>query len=84
MYKRQLLGNEIEVGVLQGGVRRLGEGREHVSHRPAADSLAGIYSGGDVKSILLGSVLLPKDTHMTGGGLDPVSYTHLDVYKRQG
>ena len=23
-----------------------------------------------MKSILLGSILLPKDTHMTGGGLD--------------
>ena len=31
------------------------------------------------------TVLIGSDSHTpTGGGLGPVSYTHLDVYKRQG
>ena len=37
--------------------------------------------GADGEEVALGSQLV-RDQH-SGGGLDPVSYTHLDVYKRQ-
>ena len=30
-----------------------------------------------------GNLKIPK-SYVTGAGLTPVSYTHLDVYKRQG
>ena len=66
----RLPGDEIEVGVLQGGLRRLGIGGEGVRHRPAPDAPAGVHPGGDVEPSLLGGLLLPEKPHVAGGPLD--------------
>src|SRR5699024_3440951 len=65
-----LLGNEIEVGVLQGWFFHFGIGWKSVSNRTASNSLTGVDPRCDMEPLLLYLIFLPKDAHMPGRGCD--------------
>ena len=74
MYKRQILGC---FGVVSGSVIS-GEGDMRPADSAATARVAGTVRFGDVGML----PPLPRRFRL-GTGWKPVSYTHLDVYKRQ-
>ena len=81
VYKRQVYDKDwqnnrqrVEVSVLK---------KEKDSDRTLEGAIFGLFAKDDIKSETTGKVLIEADEIIELKSTDAVSYTHLDVYKRQ-